>query len=127
MKKKTSQLPWWRDNHVWSRNVVVGPEGPIMTQLTLIAFLGFHLRFHFFHRGDGNFFHSHPRAFISLCLWGGYRERLCPAKKDRIVKPGTITVRKATDIHNVEPLRQPCITLAITTPVLRRWEKIRCG
>jgi hypothetical protein len=128
MNKKAS-LPWWQDNHLWSKKVVKGADGPIMTQFTIIALFGFHIRLHFFHRGDGNLFHSHPRAFISVGLRGAYRERLClpqGATLVRIVRPGTITVRHATDVHNVEPLRFPCVTLAVTTPVLRQWEKVVC-
>lgn len=122
----TDTLPWWRDNHVWIRNVVERPgEGPIMVQLTLVALLGFHLRIHIFYRGDQGVFHNHPRSFISLCLWKGYREKLLGKKKERIVRPWTITVRNAKDMHNVEPLGYPCITLALTTPVVGQWEKTR--
>ena len=115
--------PWWKDFHFWLRNDVAGEDGLIMTQFTIIAILGFHLRLHFFYRGDGEDFHSHTRAFISLCLIGGYRERFCPAQKERIVRRGTITVRNASDLHNVEPLDQPCVTIAVTTPNIRQWEK----
>ncbi len=123
----TSDLvPWWRDNHVWLKNVVVGPRGPIMTQFTLIAVLGFHLRLHIFHCGDGDFFHSHTRSFASIGLCGAYRERLCASGEERVVRPGTITLREASLLHNVEPFRFPCVTLAITTPNIRAWEKRRC-
>lgn len=112
---------------IWSRKVVKGPEGPIMTQLTLLGVAGWHLRLHLFHRGDGELYHSHPRGFISVCLRGAYREKLCEVPGDRLVQPGTITVRRATDRHNVEPVSFPCVTLAITTPVIRKWEKSPCG
>jgi hypothetical protein len=101
---------------------VVGKSDPIMSQFTLIGLLDFHLRVHQFFKGDGDNFHSHPRHFISVCIWGGYDERL-PDRPDRQVRPGTITVRRATDIHNVEPVAFPCLTIALTSPVVRQWEK----
>lgn len=106
------------------RKVVVGPDGPIMAQYTLVGVLGWHLRLHFFYRGDGDDFHSHPRHFLSICVSGAYQERLLGQSGHRVVTCGTITMRKATDVHNVEPIAFPCITIAVTTPVIRQWEKI---
>ncbi len=121
---KNSLTPWWRDNHLWSWNVVTGPKGPIMSQLTLIAVLGFHFRLHFFHQGDKEGFHTHPRAFVSVCVRGAYRERLW-THGERLVKFGTVTVRRASTAHNVEPLRLPCVTVAFTSPVINRWRKFK--
>jgi hypothetical protein len=114
----------WREILVLGqRKVVKGPEGSIMTQLTLIGMLGFHLRLHFFHRGDGEMFHSHPRSFLSVCVSSAYRELVRGVPGQRVVTRGTITVRRATDVHNVEPFAFPCVTIAVTTPVIRQWEK----
>lgn len=117
--------PWWKDNHLWLKNEVRDDNGLIMIQFTIIAIFGFHLRLHFFYRGDGDFFHNHTRSFISIGLLGKYRETLCPSKKVRFVRSGTFTFREASTLHNVEPLSFPCVTLAITTPNIRGWEKTR--
>lgn len=93
-----------------------------MTQLTLICFLGFHVRVHLFHRGDGEIFHDHPRHFVSLGIYGEYFERLSTGE-ERFVRFGVITVRRATDRHNVTPTKLPCMTLVFTTPVVRQWCK----
>lgn len=104
-------------------NRVHGLEGPIMTQVNLIGLLGFAVRIHIFFRGDGDEFHSHPRGFVSVGLFGSYKERLYP-DGERIVRPGVITVRRADEAHNVTPLKFPCVTLALVAPVTRKWEKI---
>lgn len=119
-----THLKWREVIQILRVNRVCGPEGPIMTQVNVIGLLGFAVRLHLFHRGDGDEFHSHPRSFISVGLRGSYRERLYP-DGERIVRPGVITVRRAEDAHNVEPLSKPCITLALVAPVTRQWEKIR--
>jgi len=122
-------LDAWRRNfdyreilQVFRTKTVADSEGPIMTQFTLICVLGFHLRLHFLHRGDGELFHSHPRHFVSLGILGEYHEQLS-TNEERRVRFGTITFRKATDRHNVTPVTLPCVTLALTTPVVRQWSK----
>ena len=119
---------WMRQDflRICRTNVVKGPDGPIMSQLTLFGIFGFHLRIHRFYRGDGELFHTHPRGFVSVCLVGSYHERLCP-DGERLVKAGTVTIRKASDAHNVTPVKFPCVTLAITTPVINKWRKLTEG
>lgn len=117
---------WHRDNALLSRKTITGPHGPIMTQFTLVAVFGFHLRIHVFHRGDGELYHSHPRHFVSLGLCGEYVERFCFSSQERWVHFGVLTFRKATDRHNVTPVKFPCMTLALTTPVVRQWDKGEC-
>lgn len=117
---------WWLRQdmlRIWRSNIVMGPEGPIMSQLTVIGLFGVHLRVHQFFRGDGEAYHTHPRGFVSVCLMGSYLERLCPSG-ERLVRPGTLTLRRARDAHNVTPVQLPCVTLAITTPVISRWRKL---
>lgn len=120
------RLTWAEVLIVWETKTVIGPHGPIMTQRTLLGILGWRLRLHFFHRGDEEGYHSHPRGFVSVCLVGSYREHLWP-NSWRTVRPGTVTVRKPSDAHNVTPLKFPCITLAITTPVIAEWRKFKAG
>jgi len=92
-----------------------------MSQFTILGIMGFSLRIHSFYEGEEEY-HSHPRHFVSVGLVGSYREKLMSGF-ERIIKPGTFTFRKATDTHNVTPIKLPCITLALTTPVIRQWEK----
>ena len=126
-------LAWWK--HFTWREVIVllqkktvrNEDGnPVMTQFTIVGILGFHLRIHSFIRGDGDSYHSHPRGFVSICLLGSYCEKLYPSG-ERLVRPGTITVKKPEDAHNVTPIKLPCITIAMTTPVLRKWTKFKQG
>lgn len=101
----------------------------IMSQFTVLGLFGFHLRIHRFYLGDDDWFHTHPRAFASLCIQGSYQEQIldsCGCKHDRIVSPGTVTFRCARTAHNVQPLRLPCRTIAITTPVINKWRKFQC-
>jgi hypothetical protein len=107
---------------IFSVKRVTGPEGRIMTQCTIICIVGFHLRLHFFHQGDGELFHCHPRHFVSIGICGEYLERLSTGEQRR-VQFGTFTFRRATDKHNVTPTVLPCVTLALTTPVVRQWNK----
>ena len=120
-------LKWREVFQLFRANTVRDSDGPIMTQFTIVAVLGFHLRIHIFHRGDGKLFHSHPRHFVSFGLCGEYHERLCSSDKERRVLFGTLTFRKATDKHNVTPVKFPCVTLAITSLVIRKWDKGECG
>jgi hypothetical protein len=121
---ETDLLPWWKDHGWWIKNIVTGTEGPIMTQLTLIALCGVHLRIHLFHRADDGSFHNHTRSFMSIGVCGEYLERRCD-QPERTVKRGTVTFRRADTFHAVDPIRTPCATLALTTPNLRPWQKTR--
>lgn len=107
------------------RKVVSGPNGPIMTQHTLLGLIGWHVRIHHFHLPDEEGFHDHPRHFASICLRGIYAESFPTTEEIRIVKPGDLTIRKAETAHNVQPVELPCSTLAITTPVIRQWHKFK--
>jgi hypothetical protein len=116
----------WKEVIVLLRKKTVCDEGgnPVMTQFTILGVLGFHLRIHWFSRGDGDSYHTHPRGFVSLCIRGSYHERLYPVG-ERIVRMGTITMRKPKDAHNVTPIKLPCVTLVVATPVLRQWSKFK--
>jgi hypothetical protein len=107
------------------RKVVSGPNGPIMTQHTLLGLIGWHVRIHHFHLPDEEGFHDHPRHFASICLRGSYAESFSATEEVRIVKPGDLTIRKAETAHNVQPVELPCSTLAVTTPVIRKWNKFK--
>lgn len=99
---------------------VVGKSVPLMSQFTFIGILGFHFRLHRFYAGE-NKFHSHPRHFVSFCIAGKYKETMLNGKV-REVKPGTLTIRKATDAHRVTPLCLPCWTIVVTSPVVNQWK-----
>ena len=104
------------------KNDVAGADGVLMTQWTLIGILGWNVRVHVFHRGDSEGFHSHPRGFVSVGLLGAYVEELRNGEV-RLVSRGVVTVRGPSDEHRVTPIRFPCVTLAITTPVIANWQK----
>lgn len=122
---------WWK-HFTWREVIVLFQEktvrdengNPVMIQFTLLGILGFHIRVHSFIRGDGVNYHTHPRGFISLCIRGSYWENLYPSGK-RIVRVGTFTIKKPSDAHNVTPIKIPCLTLAVTTPVIKEWNKFK--
>ena len=101
----------------------------IMSQFTIVGLFGFHFRIHQFYLGDGDWFHTHPRAFVSVCIKGSYHEQWIDSqgqKRDRIVNPGMITLRSSKTAHNVKPIIMPCRTIAVTTPVINKWKKFKC-
>ena len=62
------------------------------------------LRLHHILRGDNDrHFHDHPMDFISLILRGGYIEHR-PGIRARVCPPGSVVVRRATDLHLLEML-----------------------
>lgn len=95
----------------------------IMAQWTILQILGLSLRVHIFYRDDPEHFHSHPRGFASIGICGAYLEEMTNGRV-RWVTPGTLTIRRARDAHRVSPVVLPCITVAITTPVIRQWERL---
>lgn len=114
----------WRETLILLQKKVVRDESgnPVMTQFTILGILGFHFRIHTFYKDDGDNYHTHPRGFVSLCIRGSYHERLYPFG-ERIVRLGTITMKRPSDAHNVTPIKFPFITLVLTTPVVRQWKK----
>ena len=123
-------LKTWR-KHLTRKEIIVFLQkktvcdedgNPVMIQFTILGILGFHFRIHSFLRGDGDNYHTHPRGFISFCIRGSYCENLYPSGK-RIVRVGTFTIKKPSDAHNVTPIKLPCITLVVTTPIVRQWIK----
>jgi len=110
-------------------NRVFTPDGVhVMTQITLLEVFGYAIRLHLFYATDNEGFHSHPRSFVSLCVWGLYTEYLAGKSVPRIVTAGTITRRKATDIHRVsvtlpQKWLPAAVTLAIAGPVERNWTR----
>lgn len=58
-------------------------------------------------------FHSHPWDFISVVLWGGYKEILWKDGRETVLehRVGSIIKRKHTEFHRVEPLDKKAITL----------------
>ncbi len=115
---------WRRDLlRLWVRNDVRVNGVLVMSQLTVIRVFGWDVRLHYFHADDQSGLHSHPRGFVSLCLRGSYCETMEDASR-RFVWPGILTCRPASHAHRVTPVVLPCITLAVTTPVVQHWERI---
>lgn len=75
---------------------------------------------------DDRALHDHPWDSTSIILSGKLREVLpgpvAGGKHDsRILTPGSITSRKATDAHRLEIVQGPVWTLFITGPMVRDW------
>lgn len=119
---------WGKDKLViCKRNTVTNNEGEIlMSQFTIVGFLGYHIRLHWFSKADTGWYHNHPRTFYTLCLCGSYCEQIW-TKGERLVKLGTFSVITPERAHSVIPLQKPCITLVFATPVVckfRRWQNV---
>lgn len=83
------------------------------------------LLFHKLTAGDeglqGNF-HDHPWWFLSLKLWGGYREGILQADgttRYRRHRPGTLHFLPAKMPHRVEIENGPAYSLVLTGPMRR--------
>ena len=115
--------------HEMAKNNIVKNDcgQTIMSQSVLLDILGFQVRIHRFFLGDGDWYHSHPRSFISICIAGAYEEKFLKGSVilTRKVGVGSINFRRAETAHNVNLINLPCATLAITTPVTRAWEKFK--
>lgn len=68
---------------------------------------------------DDRALHDHPWASTSIILSGTLREILPGG--ERLLTPGSITSRAATDAHRLEVVEGPVWTLFITGPVERDW------
>jgi len=78
----------------------------------------FNIYYHYFFGSDADTMHDHPWWSISFILRGSYIEHTL--KGDFVRKAGSITFRKATDLHWIE-LEKPVYTLFITGPKVRSW------
>ena len=74
--------------------------------------------------------HDHPWAFISLILWGGYREERYhriqavgkPATfESRWIRRGSINRVHATSVHRIAEVLPNTWTLCLSGPKVRSW------
>ena len=82
----------------------------------------FTIRLHVFHRSDEDrALHDHPWWFVSLLLWGSYREHTVDGTTPWR-RVGSIAFRRATHRHRVEiKPGSKCITFVISGPIRRMW------
>lgn len=73
---------------------------------------------------DDRALHDHPWDSTSIVLSGTLREVLPDG--ERILTPGSITSRSATQLHRLEIVEGPVWTLFITGPKVRDWG-FQCG
>jgi hypothetical protein len=76
------------------------------------------------HRFDGPdsrpTLHDHPWPFVSLVLWGGYRERRSYGPTDTRIR--MLNLKRATDVHYIRVLdRTPTWTLMLVGRRQRVW------
>lgn len=62
---------------------------------------------------DIDYFHSHPWDYVSIILWGGYKETIWKDNKEtvKIHKIGSIIRRKHSDFHRLKVLNKRTINL----------------
>ena len=99
------------------------PGGPYLTQWKL-GKVGPNtwLRVHHIHRSDEDTeFHDHPWDFRSLILRGSYLERTPSDPDGSAFVPGDWNAKRATDLHRLEVLSGPVITLVWRGPQRRKW------
>ena len=84
----------------------------ILTRYTLPLLNKVHLHFIYDDTPD---FHSHKHSYISVILWGGYREELLIDGQvqtyDR--RPGCFIKRGYSVLHRLKPLKRLAVTLFI--------------
>ena len=129
-----SLLQWLRCWLTLTPHFVVGdPSDPYLLRWYVIPRNRWcNIYLHKFLRSDDDrALHDHPWWFVSLVLWGGYKEHHpCPICGDSIrhycfpyhrTAP-SIAFRRAEDAHRVELIdNKPCWTLVITGPKVREW------
>lgn len=77
---------------------------------------------HFMRSDDDRALHDHPWVNVSIVLRGCYFEHVKDHYIPRHRGVGTIVFRRATLAHRVELFQgQPCWSLFITGPVVRKW------
>jgi hypothetical protein len=113
------------------------PDSPYLFRWTLFSCGRFQILLHRFLRSDSAAVHDHPWSFVSIVLWGGYREELQRAdlrietrttdalRMSQIVeflhRPWfSLARRRAEDRHRVE-IDGPAWTLVVTGPRRRDW------
>ena len=71
---------------------------------------------------DDRALHDHPWDFFSVVLSGAYLEHSKNVGPlHRIYRKGDINAKKATDLHRLQVLEGPVITLVVTGPRIREW------
>jgi hypothetical protein len=92
-----------------------------MYRFCLARFLGCAIYMHFFVKDDPSLdYHDHPRRFVSLMLWGQYRERTL--KGDRIYRAPYLRTFPAEHTHRIEMIgHEPCLTLVLVLRNQRDW------
>jgi hypothetical protein len=63
--------------------------------------------------------HDHPFDFLSVILWGGYREQR--ADGERVCRAPALVWRRAETLHRLELLAGPTWTLVFRGPKRREW------
>lgn len=94
---------------------------------------GYGIYLHRFHESDVRVFHDHPWDFISIILWGGYKE-FSPDRNPRGYpngNPKTVVCRyrglfstarrRAEDLHYVRLIKDSAWTLVLRGPRRREW------
>jgi len=68
-------------------------------------------------------FHDHPWDYVSIILWGGYKESQWKDGKvtSKIYGPGSILKRKHSQFHKIEPIGKKAITLFWKGPKQRNY------
>lgn len=91
----------------------------------------FSVRLHKIQRDDdARALHDHPWDFVSLILWGRYRElepggfcpcAVCGGLRSRTRRIGPLNIKRAEALHRLEVVRGPVWTLCFTGPRRRQW------
>ena len=72
------------------------------------------------HISDDREMHDHPADFRSRIISGSYRE-YTPGQNPTIYTPGEWNIKKADQLHRLEILDGPVVTLMYRGPKYREW------
>jgi len=84
---------------------------------------GMSLRLHYFVDDESRkmYYHCHPWWFLSLVLWGWYKEAR-PFIPDKTRRIGSLVYRSRHDTHFISEVRdEGCWTLVLTGPKTKSW------
>jgi hypothetical protein len=119
----------------YKKTVLLRDGQPYLIRRTLFSCHRLSIKLHYVIKDDIGEMHNHPWNYISIILWGGYKEQtyvsigsgctICTHTKTTIYKPLSVLIRKADRPHKLLLLKgKPCLSLIFTGRKVRKWDYV---